>query len=203
MISAGGSSYIYDVRGTASVKTFERVEGAKITGQANVSEPRNVTAFVQMGTTNTERTFPYTKRTETDADGSFEMTVPYPTVDDVSVEEGGTNASVEAVGPYQIQVGNVGVANILGTARLLGNPVESGTVNVTESAVYEGEDVEVTLEEVERETGNETANETADNVTDGQTDAEDGTGTGTDGNGENTTANETTGEIGAETQNSS
>jgi dolichyl-diphosphooligosaccharide--protein glycosyltransferase len=204
MISAGGSSYIYDVRGTASVKTFERVDGATITGEANVTEPRNVTAFVQMRTTNTERTFPYTKRVETDADGEFSMTVPYPTVDDVSVEEGGTNASVEAVSPYRVQVGNVGVANILGTSRLLGNPVESGTVNVTESAVYEGDEVEVSLEEVEAEANQTDSGNESDTGTEGDEGAEngtaDGTDSGTDGSG---TANETTDETGAETQNGS
>jgi dolichyl-diphosphooligosaccharide--protein glycosyltransferase len=200
MIRAGGGSYLYDVRGTASVKTFERVEGATITGEANVSEPRNVTAFVRMRTTNTERTFPYTKRVETDADGSFEMTVPYPTIDDVPVEEGGTNASVESAGPYQVYVGNVGVASVLGTSQVLGNPVESGTVNITESTVYEGDEVDVSLEEVE--TGNETTNETVGNETTGNaTDATDGEGDST-GAG-NATANETSGTTGAETQNGS
>ena len=206
MISAGGSSYIYDIRGTASVKTYERVEGATITGQANVTEPRNVTAFVQMRTTNTERTFPYTKRVETDADGSFEMTVPYPTVDDVSVEEGGTNASVEATGPYQVYVGNVGVANILGTSQIVGSPTESGTANVTESAVYEGDEVEVSLEEVETE-GNQTdSGNESDTGGEGDEGAEngtaDGTESGTDGNGDGT-VNKTTDETGAETQNGS
>ena len=209
MIRAGGGSYLYDVRGTASVKTFERVEGATLIGQADVSEPRNVTAFVRMRTTNTERSFPYTRRVETDADGSFEVTVPYPTVDDVSVEEGGTNASVESTGPYQVYVGNVGIANVLGTSQVLGSPTESGTVNVTESAVYGGDEVEVSLEEVE--TGNETANDTAGNetgnTTDGTTDggASDGASDeGTDGSTSNgSTTNTTPDATGAETQNGS
>jgi len=188
MVQAGGGRYLYDIRGTASVKTYERVEGATITGQANVSEPRNVTAYVGMRTTNTDRTFPYTKRVETDADGSFEMTVPYPTVDDVPVEEGGTDAAVESTGPYQVYVGNVGVANILGSTQVVGSPTEQGTANVTESAVYEGDEVDVALEEVERQTGNETANESEGGANEGADDGGSGGDGATDGSGNETAA---------------
>ncbi|MFW5983812.1 MAG: hypothetical protein ACOCRA_01250 [Halobacteria archaeon] len=197
MIPAGGSSYLYDARGEASVKTYERVDGATITGQANVSEPSNVTAFVQMQTTNTERTFPYTKRVETDSDGNFEMTVPYSTEDDVSVDEGGTDAAVESTGPYQVYVGNVGVANVLGQSQVVGSPTEQGTVNVTESAVYEGDELDVPLEEVE--TNETTGNETTDNATD-TTDGDGGDG-GTDAG--NATTNGTVDDSGAVTRNGS
>lgn len=160
MIPAGGGTYLYDIRAAASVKTYERVEGATITGEANVSEPANVTAFVEMETTNTDRTFPYTDRVETDADGEFEITVPYSTVDDVPVEEGGTNASVEATGPYEVYVGNVGIAEIFGETQVVGEQDEAGEVNVSETDVYMGNEVEVELEEVEEPDENETANET-------------------------------------------
>jgi dolichyl-diphosphooligosaccharide--protein glycosyltransferase len=193
MIQAGGGSYLYDFRGVASVKTYERVEGATITGQANVSEPRNVTAFVQMRTTNTERTFPYTERTETDADGNFEMTVPYPTVDDVPVEEGGTNASVEATGEYEIYVGNVGVVSVLGNNQVVGQAIEAGEVDVRESEVYAGEEIEVTLEEVETQQNQTATNGNATDTSGGETDATSGDGA-TDG---------TTNDTGAETTDNS
>jgi len=115
-----------------------------------------VTAFVEMETTNTERTFPYTDRVETDADGEFEITVPYSTVDDVPVEDGGTDASVEATGPYEVYVGNVGIAEIFGQTQVVGEQDEAGEVDVSETDVYAGNEVEVELEEVEEPEENET-----------------------------------------------
>jgi len=192
LLNAPGGSRIYDFRGIASVKTFERVEGATITGQAeNVTGPENVIAGAQMSTTNTDRSFLYTNEVETDADGSFEVTVPYPTEDDVSVEEGGTNASVEANGPYNVFVGEeVSTIEAFGQTQIIGSE-EQGLVNVTETDVYMGNEVEVELEETEAP---EDANETSTGENGGEDGGTEGDGTDTgsgDGTSEETDGTET------------
>jgi len=187
-LGQGGEQYLYDIRGLASVKTFERVEGATITGEANVTEPTNVTAFLELQTTNTNRTFAYTARTETDDNGNFNMTVPYPTVNDVPVEEGGTDASVESLGSYEILTGNVGIASILGQTQIIGVPRERGTVDIAESDVYEGNELNVEVSEVETQ---QSGNESGDTISieqpsgDGES-TDDSTGTEGEGSGEGT-----------------
>lgn len=218
VLGIGRGSRLYDFRGVASVKTFERVEGATITGQANATGTETVIAGVQISTTNTDRSFQYIHETQTNPDGSFEVTVPYPTEDDVSVEEGGTNASVEADGPYNVFVGeNVTTIQAFGQRSIAGAE-EDGLVDVTETDVYMGNEVEVELEEVqapeetgdggseggteeaEQEGGDETeGTEGSDEQTDGTESGgtEDATADGTDGMGD------TGGESGSENGNAS
>jgi dolichyl-diphosphooligosaccharide--protein glycosyltransferase len=146
MLNIGGGNFLYDFRGVASVKTFERVEGATITGQANATDS-NVLASVRLRTTNTDREFDYFRETETDENGRFEVTVPYATEGDVSVEEGGTNSTVEARGPYSVFVGeNVSKVEAFGQVGVTGTE-EEGRINVTETDVYMGNEVEIELEE--------------------------------------------------------
>jgi dolichyl-diphosphooligosaccharide--protein glycosyltransferase len=87
----------------AWVKTFERVPGATIEGS---SAPANttVTATTELRIPNTDSTFRYTQRAETNAQGEFEMTLPYATTgyDEYGPENGYTNVSVRATGPYTI-----------------------------------------------------------------------------------------------------
>ncbi|WP_435347072.1 STT3 domain-containing protein [Haloarchaeobius sp. HRN-SO-5] len=127
-----GSQYqLYDTRQEASVKTFERVPGATLTGQADVSEPTEVTARVELGSDALNRTFNYTQTVQTDANGNFEITVPYATDDSVSVEDGSTDVAVEATGDYVVTVGN-----------------QTGTASVPESAVMTegGDPITVTFD---------------------------------------------------------
>jgi dolichyl-diphosphooligosaccharide--protein glycosyltransferase len=149
-IPAGGGQLLYDIRTAAAVKTFERVPGARLTGTANVSEPTDVTAVLSLQTVNTRRNFTYSRTTTTSADGSFSLTVPYATDDSVTVEDGGTDAAVEATSSYDIYVGDVDVRRLLGQTVVLGNQSEGGTVDVPERAVYEGRDVSVSLGPVEQ-----------------------------------------------------
>lgn len=61
----------------STVKIFERVEGANVQGSA---EPNSVyTARVEMNDPNTNSTFTYRQRVETDSNGDYEFTVPYST----------------------------------------------------------------------------------------------------------------------------
>ncbi|MFC4356591.1 oligosaccharyl transferase, archaeosortase A system-associated [Halobium salinum] len=83
------------------VKTFERVPGATVEGSG---APANatVTATVQMNVPSSNSTFTYRQQTQADAQGNFEFTLPYSTTgyDQYGTEEGYTNTSVRATGPY-------------------------------------------------------------------------------------------------------
>ena len=87
----------------AWVKTFERVPGATVEG-SGAPENTTVTASTELRIPNTNSTFTYTQRADTDADGNFELTLPYATTgyDDYGPDNGYTNVSVRATGPYTV-----------------------------------------------------------------------------------------------------
>ncbi|WP_459194233.1 oligosaccharyl transferase, archaeosortase A system-associated [Halosimplex sp. J119] len=167
------------------VKAFEKVPGATIEGEGPTNA--TVTAAVRMNVESTNSSFVYRQQAQTGEDGTFTMTVPYSTTgyDEWGTEEGYTNTSVRADGPYQLRTDTK--ANETHTFRY------GGTVNVTEGQVI-GEDenaATVTLQksagqpiEVNTDVGNETAgNETAGDA---------GNET-TAGSGDETTTDESTG----------
>ena len=82
------------------VKTFERVPGATIQG-SGATPGEEVQATVAMEK-NTGEQFTYTQYAEADANGNFEMTVPYSTTgyDEFGPEDGYTNPDVRATGSY-------------------------------------------------------------------------------------------------------
>ncbi|SDD33361.1 oligosaccharyl transferase, archaeosortase A system-associated [Natrinema hispanicum] len=152
---------VFDAKSAAAVKTFERVEGATITGTVGdgVSNADNATAAATVELeTNSGRTFNYTQRADLAADGSFELTVPYATNDELGVEDGYTNSSVEATGNYTVSVVATGD----------GEPTYySGETAVSEPAVVDGDSVDVSLEEVTtRPSGVTDGTETNDGSTD-------------------------------------
>ncbi|MDZ7687784.1 MAG: oligosaccharyl transferase, archaeosortase A system-associated [Halobacteriales archaeon] len=207
MLPLTGGTSLYDVDGVASVKTFERVEGATITGQANTTGIENAVAITRMNTTNTGRTFNYVKETETDENGNFEITVPYPTVDDVSLEEGGTDSSVRAEAPFNIYVGeNASYVEAFGQSGVVAAE-EQALVDVNESDVYMGNEIESELEEAETiedieggeddggtEDGGETDSTQTEDAAEGGTDngeteeTDGGTGEGEDDSSQNSNA---------------
>jgi dolichyl-diphosphooligosaccharide--protein glycosyltransferase len=83
------------------VKTFERVPGATVTGTAPANT--TVTAQVQLSPTGQNGSFTYTQQAETGQNGQFTMTLPYSTTgyENWGPEQGYTNVSVRAQGPYQ------------------------------------------------------------------------------------------------------
>jgi len=87
----------------AWLKTFERVPGATVEGSGAPANA-NVTAQVELRIPNTNSTFTYTQRAETNSEGEFEMTLPYSTTDydEYGPDNGYTNVSVRATGPYTI-----------------------------------------------------------------------------------------------------
>jgi dolichyl-diphosphooligosaccharide--protein glycosyltransferase len=85
-------------------KIFERVPGGTIAGTA--PENATVRASVEMENELTNQSFSYTQRARTGSDGEFEMRVPYSTTgyDNWGPDEGYTNVSVRATGPYEFRV---------------------------------------------------------------------------------------------------
>ncbi|WP_049991251.1 oligosaccharyl transferase, archaeosortase A system-associated [Natrinema salifodinae] len=149
---------IFDQRQAPAVKTYERVEGATITGsvddlELNDTDNATVEASVELET-NTDRTFTYTQRADVNDDGTFELTVPYATNDELGVDDGYTNSSVEATGEYDVNV-------VTPDEQGLSTAQYTGQTDVPESAVVDGETIDdIEFEEAE---GNETdGNETDD-----------------------------------------
>jgi dolichyl-diphosphooligosaccharide--protein glycosyltransferase len=156
------------------VKLFERVPGATVQGEAPANT--TVTAQVQMAATSPvgPDNFTYTQYAETGPDGEFEMRVPYASTgyENWGPEEGHTNVSVRATGPYQFTTPTSFDDETMNLTRA------NDTVHVPEAAVI-GEDeaaIQVTLEEQvvgslggnDDGAGNETA--TNDTASDGSTD---------------------------------
>ncbi|QIB74238.1 oligosaccharyl transferase, archaeosortase A system-associated [Halogeometricum borinquense] len=90
----------------AWVKSFERVPGATVQGSG---APANstVTASVEMKIPTENSTFEYTQQAQTNEDGEFTMTLPYSTTgySEYGPDNGYTNVSVRATGPYTISSG--------------------------------------------------------------------------------------------------
>ncbi|WP_232702133.1 oligosaccharyl transferase, archaeosortase A system-associated [Halobacterium wangiae] len=139
------------------VKLFERVDGAEVTGTAPANT--TVTATVEMNLSqmtsnqdNSHPTFTYTQHAETGPDGEFTMTLPYSTTgyENFGPENGHTNVSVRAAGPYEFSTGNttaedgVTVVNWNATAdvteaQVLGESDDTVTVDLERNVVDEPE----------------------------------------------------------------
>ncbi|ARS90811.1 oligosaccharyl transferase, archaeosortase A system-associated [Natrarchaeobaculum aegyptiacum] len=136
---------IIDQRQAPPVKTYERVEGATLTGSVgeNVEDPENATVSATVDLeTNTDRQFTYVQEGEVNEDGTFELTVAHATNDELGVEDGYTDSAVEALDEYEI---SVTVPSDDGFDAYLAE------TEVPERAVVEGETVDVDLEEVDFE----------------------------------------------------
>ena len=127
------------------VKTFERVDGATIDGSG--PENTEVRASVEMKVGATNETFTYTQYADTDAEGNFEMTVPYSTTgyDEYGPETGHTNVDVRANSSYQFVAPEAGAF---------------GQADVTEGHVVGEDETPVTVElevpQLEAQPGGET-----------------------------------------------
>ncbi len=154
------------------VKTFERVEGARIEGSGPADT--EVRATVEMTLPETNRTFSYTQYARTDAQGNFEMTVPYSTTgyDEYGPEAGYANTTVRANSSYRF----VAVPSD-------GSNVFVGQADVTEGQVL-GENDSVTRVDLEGQAdtnvtdGNESATNDDLNTTTETADGADGGGSG-------------------------
>jgi len=157
-------------------KTFEQVPGAVIEGAV----PENAAEFgledaapgdevalsVPIDPQNGE-SFTYDQTVQLDESLSFEATVPYSTVgyDEWGPEEGYTNVSAQATGPYQVQFEDA-----------TGEVAFETNVNVTEGQVIGEEDPTVTVEFETDEEGDDADDE--DSGTDEEGDGGDSVGSG-------------------------
>ncbi|AGB15608.1 putative membrane protein, required for N-linked glycosylation [Halovivax ruber XH-70] len=148
----------YEGQLESTVKSFERVEGATLSGTADQVDAANASAIVTLDLeTNTGRTFTYSQTAEVADDGSFEVTVPYATEESLGPDDGYTDSAVEANGSYEVFVGS-------------GQDFYQANATVDEPSIYEGETVSVSgFEEVDIGGGNETdgGNESDDGGSDG------------------------------------
>jgi len=145
----------------STVKTYERVDGATLTGEAEPNQ--TVVAAVELQT-NAGRPFLYAQEVQTGEDGSFSITVPYATNDELGTNDGYTDSAVDATGEYRIVAGDdVSQSDY---QREGWNPNASisteGTASAPESAVLNGESIEVDMGEYDG--GNASA---GDNTSDG------------------------------------
>ena len=168
-------NYLFDTE-LAWTKTFERVPGGTISGEG----PENTTLRIQAELEPEDgQPFTYTQRVETDDDGQFEAIVPYSTTgyDEWGVDEGYTNTSVRATGPYTVATEEQWLDDE-------GNLIQySDEVHVSEGQVIGEDETESTAEleeeilfesEVDEENGDE---ENDDGSEDGDsTDGENGNG---------------------------
>jgi dolichyl-diphosphooligosaccharide--protein glycosyltransferase len=105
---------------TGYVKIFEYVKGAKITGTASSNETVKVDTTIRTGQ---GRTFDYSQSTTADAQGRYEVTVPYSTEGPIA---GQTHFDTAPSGPYVLSYGNT-----------------TKEVRVSEEAVLKGEEIKV------------------------------------------------------------
>ncbi|PSP85595.1 oligosaccharyl transferase, archaeosortase A system-associated [Halobacteriales archaeon QS_6_64_34] len=148
---------VLDHTNPAWTKIFERVPGATIEGTAPANS--TIEASVPMRNNVTGETFTYTQRVDVGADGRFEMTVPYSTTgyDAWGTEEGYTNVSVRAQGPYEFNVPVSPRASI---------PL-NGTADVTEGQVIGEDDSATTVNLTVPEDNQTPTNDTETNETSG------------------------------------
>ena len=141
---------VYDTnfQGQSLVRTFERVPGASVEG-SGAGAGQEVRATVELEKPSGE-TFQYTQYAQADENGEFELHLPYSTTgyDEFGPENGYTNTSVEATGPYQVTTG----AQVSGDFNITRN---TGELEVTEAQVVGADDAPATveLEETAVETG--------------------------------------------------
>jgi dolichyl-diphosphooligosaccharide--protein glycosyltransferase len=125
------------------LKTFERVPGARVEG-SGAPPNANVTAEVEMRAPTGNYTFTYRQQAQANADGEFTMVLPYSTTgyDDYGPDNGYTNVSVRATGPYTISTpgelvelnGSAGVEQYRSNLTVSEGQVngdQGGTVDVT------------------------------------------------------------------------
>jgi len=169
----------------SSVKTFERVDGATLTGEADPNQ--TVVVAVELET-NANRPFLYSQAVQTGEDGSFSVTVPYATNDELGPADGYTDSAVNATTDYTIVAGDDVSRSDYQRDGWNSNASISyeGTTTVSESAVLNGESVDVDLGEYDGGNESGSGNETDGSGSDDGSDSDGGSGS--DDSGGNTTA---------------
>jgi dolichyl-diphosphooligosaccharide--protein glycosyltransferase len=175
------------------LKTFERVPGARVEG-SGAPPNTTVTAEVDMRAPVGNYTFTYRQEARTNEDGEFTMVLPYSTsgYDQYGPENGYTNVSVRATGPYNLTTGGE-LVEINGSA---GVEEYRATLDVPEGRVNgdQSEPLEVTLE---RQTQELTLGDAEADVPDGSREAPDDRDPESAADGQSTTATDPAASLGA------
>jgi len=105
---------------------------------------------------NSDRPFTYVQSTEADEDGSFEITVPYATDNQLDADDGYTDTAVTATDEYTVLAGEDLSAETIADAPIADGRIDltelevepraSATTAVPEPAIYEGDERTVELE---------------------------------------------------------
>ncbi|MFA9516095.1 oligosaccharyl transferase, archaeosortase A system-associated [Halopenitus sp. H-Gu1] len=155
------------------VKTFEKVPGATIEGEG--AEPgQEVQATVEMTYPDSNETFTYTQYDTADENGEYSFRVPYSTTgyDEYGPENGYTNTSIRATGPYSVQTGitttngsiTYGVGQVEVTeGQVVGENDSVSTVELEEQTLLGGDDESDGTNETDETNGTDdssTTNET-------------------------------------------
>src|SRR5207253_5469547 len=106
---------VYDGAIGPSVKIFEQVAGARLTGEAPGGA--TVEAHLELASRTSGHAFQFHNAATADATGPFAIGVPYPT--------DATDADVRAGGPYQVRVAD-GSNRALGQATVTSQDVAAG-----------------------------------------------------------------------------
>jgi asparagine N-glycosylation enzyme membrane subunit Stt3 len=125
----GGNTYGYDLHAASSLKTFERVPGARLVGKA--APGARVTAAVAMRANASSREFVWQGSAIAGADGAYAIVVPYSTTAYLDRAHGGTDLDVVAKGPYDVFTGSAQA------------PTSDARVDVPDEAVLRGTTVAV------------------------------------------------------------
>ena len=126
-VRLGDNAHGYDLDVQSRLKLFERVEGARLTGTAAPGETVLARVLLNIEHANgNARTWEHDVRGVAGPDGAFEIRFPYPTIELLSPEEGGTNALVKARSRVEVSAG-----------------AQSAEVDVSERAVLDGLSVPV------------------------------------------------------------
>ena len=152
---------------SAWTKVFERVPGATVEGEG--PENSTVAATVKMEMPNANQTFTYQQQAETGPNGEFSMTLPYSTegYEKWGPENGYTNVSVRADGPYQFTAsGGINENGTLVQYTSQTNVSEAQVIGTDETPVtveLESQEIQISRgSEKDDESGNEESESLAD-----------------------------------------
>jgi asparagine N-glycosylation enzyme membrane subunit Stt3 len=121
IVAIPGEGYVYDAIVTSSVKIFERVAGARLTGRAPADS--TVDARLTLRSLADGRVFEYRHATTATAEGEYRLALPHAT----AAGPRRAPAAVEALGAYRVRALSDG-----------GAPVAEASVDVAEEDVQDG-----------------------------------------------------------------
>lgn len=128
IVQLGDNAHAYDLEVVSSLKLFERVEGARLVGEARPGAAVVASVDLVVQQEGAARSFRYDARAVADESGRFELVFPYATSGFLTPEEGGTNTIVKPRGAVRVESGGL-----------------RAEVDVPDAAVLQGQSVPVSF----------------------------------------------------------